>query len=237
MCGRYALGRPTSELVALFEIDEVGSDLPEPRWNIAPTTGVPIVVEPTPKDDSPPVRRLERARWGLVPGWAKAADAGPPLFNARAETAAEKPTFKAAVERRRALVPADGWFEWQRHDDVKTPFWLHPLDGEPLTFAGLYEWWRQPDGGWLLSTTILTREAVGHLAAVHDRMPMVLTPEFRDTWLDPDTVGTAELVADAAEDAASCVDAITAVEVGSAVGNVRNDGPELIEPRPGGRII
>jgi putative SOS response-associated peptidase YedK len=226
MCGRYVMATPASDLVALFEVDEQG-ELPAASWNIPPTTTVPIVVEPAPRDDSPPVRRLEPARWGLVPAWADDPSVGSRAFNARAETAASKPMFRDAVRERRALVPADGWFEWQQRGEAKVPFYIH--DERPLSFAGLYAWWKQPDGSWLLSTTILTTAASGALADIHERMPVVVSPEMRDAWLDPGEDGEAALEAVVAE-AASVAEALAMHEVDRRVGSVREEGASLIEP-------
>jgi putative SOS response-associated peptidase YedK len=227
MCGRYVMATPASDLVALFEVDEQGADLPEPSWNIPPTTLVPIVVEPAPRDDSPPVRRLEAARWGLVPAWADDVSVGQRAFNARCETAASKPMFRDAVQTRRALVPADGWYEWQKRGDAKLPFYIH--DDAPLTFAGLYAWWKQPDGTWLLSTAILTTAATGALAEIHERMPLVVGPEMRDAWVDPTEDGEAVLEAVVAEAGATAA-SLSLHEVDRRVGSVREQGPFLIEP-------
>jgi putative SOS response-associated peptidase YedK len=227
MCGRYVMATPTSDLVALFEIDESGDGLPEPNWNIPPTTTVPIVVEPRPRDETPPIRRLEAARWGLVPAWADDPSVGVRAFNARAESAAEKPMFRDGVRERRALVPADGWYEWQKHGDAKTPYYIH---GEaPISFAGLYAWWKQPDGSWLLSTTILTTAAAGELAAIHERMPLVVSPQMRDAWLDPTEDGEAALEAVVAE-AAETAGSLSMHVVDRRVGNVRETGAALMEP-------
>jgi putative SOS response-associated peptidase YedK len=227
MCGRYVMATPATDLVALFEIDEQGDGLPEANWNIPPTETVPIVVEPQPRDDTPPIRRLEAARWGLVPAWADDVSVGTRAFNARSETAAEKPMFRDAVAGRRALVPADGWFEWQKRGDAKTPFFIH--GDAPLSFAGLYAWWKQPDGTWLLSTSILTTASAGELAGIHERMPLVVSPEMRDAWLDPSEDGAAALEAVVAE-APQVVASLTMHEVDRRVGNVRETGPELIAP-------
>nr|WP_277603928.1 SOS response-associated peptidase [Agrococcus sp. ARC_14] len=227
MCGRYVMATPASDLVALFEIDEAGADLPEPSWNIPPTSTVPIVVEPRPRDETPPIRRLEAARWGLVPAWADDISVGVRAFNARGESAAEKPMFRDGVRERRALVPADGWFEWQRLGDAKTPYYVH---GEaPISFAGLYAWWKQPDGAWLLSTTILTTASTGELATIHERMPLVVSPEMRDAWLDPTEDGEAALEAVIAE-AGEVAAGLTLHIVDGRVGNVREQGPALIAP-------
>lgn len=227
MCGRYVMATPANDLVALFEIDRSSDGLPEPNWNIPPTSTVPIVVEPSPRDETPPIRRLEAARWGLVPAWADDLAIGSRAFNARAETAAEKPMFRDSVRERRALVPADGWYEWQKQGDAKTPHYIH---GElPISFAGLYAWWKQPDGTWLLSTTILTTASAGEFATIHERMPVVVSPEMRDAWLDPTEDGEAALGAVVAE-AAETVASLTMHVVESRVGNVRESGPGLIAP-------
>lgn len=227
MCGRYVLATPVSDLVALFEIDEASDALPEPNWNIPPTTTVPIVVEPMPRDETPPIRRLEAARWGLVPAWADDVSIGVRAFNARSETAAEKPMFRDAVRERRALVPADGWYEWQTQPDANTPFYVH--GDAPVSFAGLYAWWKQPDGSWLLSTTILTTASAGELASIHERMPVVVAPQMRDAWLDPTEDGEAALEAVAA-DAAEAIASLTAHAVDKRVGSVREQGAELLNP-------
>jgi putative SOS response-associated peptidase YedK len=227
MCGRYVMATPATDLVALFEVDETGDGLPEPNWNIPPTTTVPIVVEPTPRDDGPPVRRLEAARWGLVPSWADDIAVGSRAFNARSETAASKPMFRDAVRERRALVPADGWYEWRRVGETKTPHYVH--GDAPISFAGLYAWWKQPDGSWLLSATILTTAATGELAGIHDRMPVVVAPEMRDAWLDPAEDGEAALEAVVAE-AGDVAAALRIHEVDRRVGSVREEGAELIRP-------
>ncbi|UOW00661.1 SOS response-associated peptidase [Agrococcus sp. SCSIO52902] len=229
MCGRYVLATPTPDLVALFEIDEAGADLLEPSWNIPPTTQVPIVVEPRPRDDAPPARRLESARWGLVPAWADDVSVGQRAFNARSETAASKPMFRDAVRERRALVPADGWYEWRRAGDEKTPFYIN--GDAPIAFAGLYAWWKQPDGTWLLSTSILTTASAGQLAGIHERMPLVVSPELRDAWLDPTEDGEAALEAVVAE-APDVVASLALHPVDRRVGSVREQGPDLIAPAP-----
>ncbi|WP_206446924.1 SOS response-associated peptidase [Agrococcus sp. KRD186] len=227
MCGRYVMATPASDLVALFEIDESAEGLPEPSWNIPPTTTVPIVVEPRPREETPPIRRLEAARWGLVPAWADDPSIGVRAFNARAETAAEKPMFRDGVRERRALVPADGWYEWQKQGEAKTPHYIH---GEaPISFAGLYAWWKQPDGSWLLSTTILTTAAAGELAGIHERMPVVVSAEMRDAWLDPTEDGEAALGAVVAE-AAESAESLTMHVVDRRVGNVRETGAGLMAP-------
>lgn len=245
MCGRFVVARAAGALIAEFEVETAGEELPEPSYNIAPTSMIPIILDALPRDAGPgaaPVRRLEAAKWGLVPGWAKDPSVGVRAFNARSETAAAKPTFRTAVKQRRALIPASGYYEWKTlGDGAKIPHYLHPAEGGTLPMAGLYEWWRDPAGGedapWLLSASILTRASTGALAEIHDRMPVFLdadgaeggAPGWRE-WIDPQEPGTPDLLAAIAEHGAEVAERLEIRRVGRAVGNVRNQGPELIEP-------
>lgn len=227
--------------MAEFDVELEGEELPEPSYNIAPTTMIPIILDAVPRGAEPgaaPVRRIESAKWGLVPAWAKDPSVGVRAFNARSETAAAKPTFRAAVKQRRALIPATGYYEWKTlADGTKIPHFIHPAGGGSLPMAGLYEWWRDPAGGeaapWLLSATILTRPASGALAEIHDRMPVFLAEDGWREWLDPAEPGSPELVAATAERGAEVAEGLEARRVGKGVGNVRNQGPELIEPAEG----
>lgn len=239
MCGRFVVAGASSDLVTLFDVDLPAENLPAASWNIAPTDPVAIILDSIPKGDDAgeePVRRLEAARWGLVPGWAKDPKVGVTAFNARIETASEKAHFKNAVKKRRAVVPATGYYEWRTEDGVKTPHFIHLPDGELFIFAGLYEWWRNPAAAddspdkWLLSTSILTRESTGELASIHDRMPVFLAPELLEEWLDPHSEGTDELLEEVSAGGAEQAERVEFYEVGRAVGNVRNNSPELIEP-------
>ncbi|MFC7403419.1 SOS response-associated peptidase [Citricoccus sp. GCM10030269] len=232
MCGRYVMARSTGELVAALDIEHVvGEDL-RPSWNVAPTQNVRIVTGRGP-DGAAPGRRLETARWGLVPVWAKSRSVGSRAINARSETVLDKPTFRSAAVKRRALVPADGYYEWSGKAGQKTATYLHGQDEEPLSFAGLYEFWRDPavpeggDGEWLMTTTILTRPATDALGHIHDRTPVIVPAEMRDDWLDPDQTDKAQIrqLIDAIPDPT-----LVPRRVRPAVGNVRNNGPDLIEP-------
>ncbi|WP_170159847.1 SOS response-associated peptidase [Frondihabitans australicus] len=204
MCGRFVMSRASSDLVALFDVDVTGDTLPEPSWNIAPTDPVSLIVDAAPRGadaGGPPVRRLASARWGLVPSTATDPRAQPPLFNARIETAASKPTFHDAVVSRRAIVPASGYYEWAAGaDGGKTPHLVTLPDDEIMLFAALYEWWRNPHvapddpARWLLSTTILTRESAGPLAELHERMPVLVGAELMEDWLDPEAEGDDDLL-------------------------------------------
>jgi putative SOS response-associated peptidase YedK len=239
MCGRFVVAGAASDLVDMFDVDRSADDLPEPSFNIAPTDRVPIVLDTIPKDADPddePVRRLEGARWGLVPPWAKDVKVGVTAFNARIESAAEKAHFKNAVKKRRAIVPATGYYEWKTVDDVKTPHFIHLPEGELFVFAGLYEWWRNPAEAddspdkWLLSTSVLTREATGALAGIHDRMPVFLSPELLDEWLDPHTEGEEDLLAEISHGGEEMAERVEFHVVDRAVGNVRNNSPALMQP-------
>lgn len=236
MCGRFVVANVGSELVSVLNVDVVADDLPAPSYNVAPTARAAIVLDSAKTE--PATRRVEAARWGLVPAWAKDPSIGAKAFNARAEDVEHKPMFRRALEKRRAVVPATGYYEWKVTDDGKVPHYIHPADGGPLFMAGLYEWWKdaaKPDDDperWLLSFTILTRDSIGRLGSVHDRMPLFLDRDFADAWLDPTTDNVGDIL-DAAIDAApDVVETLDDHVVSKAVGNVRNDSPALIEPLP-----
>jgi putative SOS response-associated peptidase YedK len=237
MCGRFVLDRKTSDLVALFDVDIAGDDLPGPSWNIAPTQRIPVIIDTIPRADDvfEPVRRLASARWGLVPGFAP-DPSGPPLFNARSETVTQKPSFQAAVVSRRAVIPASGYYEWAEVDGAKTPHYISLPGDELLLFAGLYEWWRNaaaPEGSperWMLSATILTRAAAPALAGIHDRMPVFLDGDFVEEWLDPHTEGDEELIDQVVDGAAEVADRAVYHRVDAAVGSVSNNSEALLAP-------
>jgi putative SOS response-associated peptidase YedK len=184
----------------------------------------------------PVARELRVVRWGLVPYWAKDISIGSRLINARAETVSEKPAFRRAFARRRCLLPADGYYEWQRLADgakpAKQPFYITRSDGGPLAFAGLYELWRDrahPDGdpdAWLWTASIITTTAPDDLGRIHDRMPMVIDPGSFQDWLDPANSDPGDLLALLAPAAAG---GLTSYPVSTAVNSVRNNGPDLIE--------
>ena len=234
MCGRYANARRDADLVDAFDIEQVvGEELP-PSWNVAPTQDVRAVLERAPRNepDTPPVRQLRTVRWGLVPSWSKDPGTGARLINARSESVTEKPSFKRAASLRRCILAADGYYEWQKMPDGgKQPYFLHG-DGL-LAFAGLYEFWKDPrlpedhPDKWLWTVTIMTTTAADSLGHIHDRTPVVLPPDMVDRWLDPRTQDLKEvraLIDDIPEPS------LVPRPVGRAVGNVNNDGPELIEP-------
>jgi putative SOS response-associated peptidase YedK len=227
MCGRYANFLDEQDLLDDFAVAEAADDarLLPPSWNIGPMQLAPIVtLSPAGEDAAAPRdRRLVAARWGLVPSWAKDTSMGAKMFNARSETVAEKPSFRAAFAQRRCLVPANGYYEWQARAAGKQPYFILPEDGSPLALAGLWE--TRKDGEVRTFTfSILTAAARGHLAEIHDRQPVMLRPHERDAWMDADASAD-ELMAVIASPAP----AMTLRPVGKNVGNIRNDDPSLVE--------
>ncbi len=237
MCGRYAASRKPEDLVEEFEVDDVVPRLrsdgaPElsplpPKWNVAPTDEVHAVLHRG-------ARQLRVVRWGLVPSWAGNRSVASRLINARVETVADKPAFRRAFAARRCLLPADGYFEWYAGDGAgKQPHFIYPRDGGVLAMAGVYEVWRDParppdDPTALLWTAaILTTTAEDALGHLHDRMPLLVERERYGAWLDPsvsDPAALRSLLVPAAPGR------LEHHAVDPAVGNVRNDGPHLVEP-------
>lgn len=232
MCGRYVMSRATGDLLDQFEAKEVEGSPPPPSWNVAPTQNVPIIAEGLEGDAVD--RRLLVARWGLVPSWAKDIKIGNKLINARSELILDKPSFREAAIKRCALVPAEGYYEWQKTGDgKKIPNYLYSEEKNVFAFAGLYEFWPDPSlpdddpHRWLLSCTVLTTTAHDSLGHVHDRAPVIIPPSMYAQWLDPDTTDK--------ERVQEMLDAIpepvlTPRVVTDRVNSVRNSGPELIEP-------
>jgi len=230
MCGRYAFFTPIEAVTRLFGVSEVHAHDLAPRYNIAPTQEVPIIrVSPFLEQDQAhaAVRELALARWGLVPFWAKDLSIGNRMINARGETVAQKPAFRAAFRKRRCLVPADGFFEWQKTASGKQPWYIHAASGEPLALAGLWELWDAAEGGApLASCTIITTRANEFMRPLHDRMPVVLDAGGRDAWLDaatpPDRLQA--LLEPAAEET------LEAWPVSRRVNSPFNEDPSLVEP-------
>lgn len=181
MCGRYRLSRRKQIVEEYFDCSSEEQDW-VPRFNIAPTQPVPVIRQHPKK----PIRDLSLMKWGLVPSWSKDPSAGARMINARAETAHERPAFRDAFKYRRCLIPADGFYEWQRKAGSKQPFCFEVNDGELFAFAGLWEGWKDSSGNWLKTCSILTTTPNAVTTAVHDRMPVILDPESYDLWLDPE---------------------------------------------------
>jgi putative SOS response-associated peptidase YedK len=227
MCGRYASARSPDELTLVFDaLDGTAGEVPPPDYNVAPTKPVYAVRS---RDTS---RRLDVLTWGLVPSWAKDRTIGSRLLNARAETLGDKPAFRSAFARRRCLIPADGWYEWapREHGPGRQPYYLTPADGSVLAFAGLWEVWGTAEDR-LLTCTVVTTASQGALTDVHDRMPLVLPPDRWATWLgEGPERSPADLLAPTP---AEMVGALEIRPVGPEVGNVRNNGADLVTARYG----
>ncbi|MFE7605799.1 SOS response-associated peptidase [Brachybacterium paraconglomeratum] len=242
MCGRFAFFQEIDPL-----LDDLGAvDLEDPRlrsrWNIPPTAPIHVVTESIDKETGEVLRALRVARWGLLPPFAKDESFSSRTFNARRETVGEKPSFRGSLGRYRAIVPMDGYYEWVRDEKGrrKQPYFIAPADGSSLYMAALVSWWRGPgghegpaasdDGAFLLSATIITREATGDLARIHDRTPVMLPRDRVDDWLDTSMDHKEGAAAWINDDSHLLEDSLLAVrEVDPAVGKVGNDGPELLE--------
>jgi putative SOS response-associated peptidase YedK len=227
MCGRYTITTIDGLVAELeLEVEPAVAASFEPRYNVAPTQRVPIVVQ---RPDMP--RALEAMRWGLVPHWAKDLGIGAKLINARRETLHEKPAFRDAYSRRRCLVPSDGFFEWKREGKGaharRRPFYYHRTDGRPFLYAGLWERWREPAGMWLTSFTIITGEPNPLLAPLHDRMPIIVEPADYERWLHPDALPP-EALADVLRTPAPI--GFELREVSSRVNSVANDDAACLAP-------
>lgn len=214
MCGRFAFYLPSEATAALFGVD--GNIAVEPRYNIAPTQYVAAV-----REDEDINRELVMLRWGLVPFWAKDPTIGNRMINARAETVAEKPSYRAAFRHRRCLVLADGFYEWRKQGAAKAPYFISLASGEPFGLAALWENWTDKDSGESMqTTTLITTAANDFMAALHHRMPVILQADTADVWLS----GRGDFL----EQALALAPTLQAWPVDRRVNNARNDGAELI---------
>ncbi|MDH3305221.1 MAG: SOS response-associated peptidase [Gammaproteobacteria bacterium] len=215
MCGRFAFYSPTEATAALFGVATAVEA--RPRYNIAPMQDIAAI-----REDENKQRELVMLRWGLVPFWAKDPSIGSRMINARAETVAEKPSFRAAFRHRRCIVLADGFYEWQKQGDTKTPYFISLASGEPFALAGLWENWNDKESGESLQTaTLITTSANEFMQPLHHRMPVVMQPDAADEWL----AGSRELL----ERATERTPKLKAWPVDRRVNNARNEGRELIE--------
>lgn len=243
MCGRFVVTTDPALLAQKIEaIDEAtraSERAGESNYNVAPTATVATVVTRHTEPEDDPTRRVRLMRWGLIPPWVKAgADGapdtkGPLLINARADKVATSPAFRGSATSKRCLVPMDGYYEWRVNAGAgagqksrKTPFFMYSEDGEPLFAAGLWSVWKSGEkSAPVLSCTIITTDAVGELAEIHDRMPLMLPETDWDAWLNPDAPLDDELLSRPPD-----VHGIELREVSTLVNNVRNNGPQLLEP-------
>lgn len=225
MCGRFTRHSPIGTILEAFDARGIAGEAAggiDPSYNVAPTQQVLAVLVEEGE------RRVALLRWGLIPSWAKDPSIGSKTINARGETVAEKPTFRAAFRHRRCLIVADGFFEWRREaGGNKTPLYIRLKGGAPMAFAGLWERWAPPEGAAVRSCTIITTEANATMRAIHDRMPVILPPEAWDLWLDPKMTDPAVLkpllraIAD---------DALETHPVSKAVNSPGNNSATLILP-------
>ena len=246
MCGRYVSVRSDADLISEFDAVVAGTEDPyEADFNIAPTKPVRTIVNRPLRDAegnaaSSPTRQLRVMAWGLVPSWSKDRSGAARMINARVESVTDKPAFRAAYAKRRCLVPADGWYEWQVVDGpsgpVKQPMYMTPADGHVLVFAGLYEFWRS-ETGTLSTCTIITTPSVGALGPVHDRAPLVLARSSWARWLDPQISDPSDLLQTWDEAAG---EGLELRPVATTVNSVENNGSQLIdrvEPIPAAQTL
>lgn len=220
MCGRFAVTGDLDFYATYYGVDDVATESVDQSWNVAPTDETYVVAEHEDK------RRLGRMGWGLIPPWSR--DAKSIQINARAETVATKPAFKRALSLHRCLIPADGFYEWEPKDRGRTPHWVYRADGHPMTFAGIWAAWKDPENGeWTRRFSIVTHESEGAITRIHDRMPVALPEDVWEEWLDRDLTDP-----EAALALLRPIDPDLIMEhtVSSRVNSVRNDGPELVEP-------
>ncbi|MBA2489196.1 MAG: SOS response-associated peptidase [Chloroflexi bacterium] len=211
-----------SDLARMFDAEVLIDDAPLARFNCAPTDPLNVILE---RDDD---RLVERHRWGLIPTWAKDRRSGARRINARAETVADSPSFRAAFRKRRCIVPADGFYEWRMTDTVRQPWHIRRRDSQPMAMAGLWSVWRDAQNGvWMPSCSVITTTAVPRLAALHDRMPVLLEGDIWSAWLSADA-NPYDILAEVL--ATPAADGLELWPVSRLVNDVRNEGPELIRP-------
>jgi putative SOS response-associated peptidase YedK len=224
MCGRFVQTTPYVDLAALFDALDVTARAHVPSRNVAPSATVPALL-------GGDQRRLGLLRWGFVPPWARDPAAGPRPINARAEGAASSRLFAPAVAHRRCVVPIDGWFEWRDEDGVRQPFLLRRTDGAPTAIAALFSTWRaSADAAPLGTVALVTVEATGVAATVHHRMPLAVTGDDLQAWLDPTAADPSGLLARLEADRDTGTDLREVVRVSRRVNDVRNDDPGLLDP-------
>lgn len=223
MCGRFTLVTEPERLKQVFDISDIGNYQLEPQYNIAPTQMVATVLHNCETEK----RDFQLLRWGLIPSWAKDYKIGARMINARAETLAEKPSFRSAFKRRRCLVLADGFYEWEKLETKKQPYYFQLQDKQPFAFAGLWEEWHSPEDEKIASCTIITTDANELLQPIHNRMPVILPSSDYEKWLDPKLQKT-ELLQEMLQPYKHENMMMTAVSI--RVNNPYNNSPQCIKP-------
>jgi len=227
VCGRFSLSGDVDFYAEYFGVDNVLTDSLDPSWNVAPTDQVYVVAE------REAARNLGAMRWGLIPHWAE--DTKTPNINARVETVATTPAFRDSFSRKRCLIPADGFYEWEPKEKGRSPHWIFRADGYPVGFAGVWSAWKNPaNDEWVRSCAILTTAATGVIAGIHNRMPVALVPEVWEAWLDreltePEQVQSLIRPIDP--------DLWMQREVSSRVNSVKNNDPDLLDPSVQTRLL
>ena len=219
MCGRFSQSKSAETIAQVFQVNNVPPLTP--RYNIAPTQQIQTILQNAEQSQ----REFQMLHWGLIPSWAKDPKMGARMINARAETVAEKPSFRAAFKQRRCLILADGFYEWQQQEKKKQPFYFRMNDEHPFAFAGLWEHWKSGDGEVINSCTILTTEPNDLMRPVHNRMPVIIDPKDYDLWLDTE-VKTPELLQPLLHPYSA--EEMTAYPVSTKVNKPVNDSAELI---------
>ena len=232
MCGRFVIAKELNEIAEIFDVDQISKKFSTINYNVAPTTGIPIIVER--EIEGVPSREIHEARWGLIPGWAKEVSTTP-LINARIESVLEKPSFKDAALAKRCIIPVSGYYEWQTVGDTKDPFYIFAEDGM-LALAAIYWWWRDPKkdaqdpSRWLLTASLLTKETSPRLSFIHNRNPVFLSPDNADAWIAPDYETTPELLEALCIESDELTQELSFHVVSKEVGKVSNNSPDLIRP-------
>lgn len=228
MCGRFVQTTPAERLALAFGATDTTDDRLRPRWNVAPSTPVPAVIDAGPRDEGG--RRLGLLRWGFVPSWARSEADGPRPINARVEGAATSRLFAPALARRRCIVPLDAWYEWTDEAGARQPWLLRPAGDGPVAVAALWSTWRAPDASHdappLATVALMTTEAQGRAAEVHHRMPLLVPDELLADWLGVEAPADAALLAALT----AGVPDVDVVRVSRRVNDVRNEGPDLLDP-------
>lgn len=222
MCGRFVLKAPPVEIIMRFGLDECADF--SPRYNIPPGTDIPVIRQ-SPEGN----RVLHLLRWGLVPHWSKDSGIGAKLNNARGESVSQKPSFRDAFKRRRCLIPSDGYYEWRAEGKIKQPYYISFKSGEPMAMGGLWESWRAPDGSILRTSCIITTGPNEVMMPIHDRMPVIVAPEYWQSWLSGTEDDIAGLIAPYVGDD------MQAWPVNRRVSKAKYDDADLIQPMEAAR--
>lgn len=222
MCGRFINTHKAGEIAELLDATDKADEVLVPNYNVAPSQPILAAIETKEHE-----RQVRTMKWGLVPSWSKTPAGGAKMINARLETVATKPAFRTSFARRRCLIPADGFYEWQKTEDGKQPYFIRRPDSGVITFAGIFDIWSDAEDRKLVTCSILTTTAYDDMGKIHDRSPVLVPPVAWDAWLDRENTDPSEVTALLQPLAQG---SLISYPVDKAVGNVRNNDPFLIEP-------